>query len=120
MAKTISDMKDDAMKMTGRERFKAVMAGAAPIVDHRAGRPENLGSRGGRATYKTATAAARAAEQARDEARAALARAQVLASAMGDAVDRTNAWCRGAFWSSLAGAGLVAFLVAAGVVMVFV
>lgn len=113
-------MKDDAMKMTGRERFKAVMAGAAPIVDHRAGRPENLGSRGGRATYKTATAAARAAEQARDEARAALARAQVLAEAMGDAFDRTHAWCRGAFWALQAGAVLVAALVAAGVVMVFV
>lgn len=112
-------MKDDAMKMTGRERFKAVMAGAAPIVDHRAGRPENLGSRGGRATYKTATAAARAAEQARDEARTALARAQGLAEAMAEEVDRTNAWCRGAFWVSLAGAFLVAALVAAGVAMVF-
>lgn len=113
-------MKDDAMKMTGRERFKAVMANPRPLVCAGEGRPENLGSRGGRATFKTATAAARAAEQARDEARAALARAQVLASAMGDAVDRTYAWCRVAFWVSLAGSFLVAALVAAGVVMVFV
>lgn len=112
-------MKDDAMKMTGRERFKAVMANPRPLVCAGEGRPENLGSRGGRATYKTATAAARAAEQARDEARAALARAQVLASAMGDAVDRTSDWCRVAFWASLAGAVLVAALVAAGVAMVF-
>lgn len=112
-------MKEDAMKMTGRERFKAVMASPRPLVCAGDGRPENLGSRGGRATFKTATAAARAAEQARDEARAALARAQVLTEAMAEAVDRTNAWCRGAFWASLAGAILVAVLVAAGVAMVF-